>query len=463
MAFYNEEDEEEEQQGPQTTGAESGVVGSGAGGADAAQAATADDGAQSKPESFVGISQYINANKPQSQKLASQVVGNINTKAQGVDTALSSAENSFNQAADSQKVEADDALFDQVKTNATAVTADPNKVSQFTKLRNASYQGPQDLQSFDNGSAWGNIQSALGKAKTAKSQAGTEEGRMGLIKEISNNPRQSQGALVFDNLLLQSNPNSAEMLKNAGSSLNDIDARLAQGQTAAQAKAKEIADANAAVKNSAKGALQTGYQNFTGDLASREAAKDAEQQAAFEAAQESLDYRNLPDNLLAELGLRAGQNIYRTNLADYLTRQDTANAKTLATDDDYARQAALLELMGEDAISNPLLNPTVDRELMGQVGSGYGYDKSGVAQNVDKERAALTSELSNTLDKYGIDYLTPEQLANDPEGMIERFGSNPENTPFIRDLMGLYNKYKANRKINTYTPGGMTGPMGSGV
>src|SRR5689334_1545753 len=124
MAFYNEKDEDEEQQGGQQVGGESGVVGSGAAGG--AQAAVA-GGASSKPEPFVGISQYINANKPQSEKLANQVVGNINTKAQNVDSALNSAQNSFNQAADAQKVQGNDDLLNEIKTDARGVASDANK------------------------------------------------------------------------------------------------------------------------------------------------------------------------------------------------------------------------------------------------------------------------------------------------------------------------------------------------
>jgi hypothetical protein len=454
MAFYDEEQDEEGQggQGPQATGAQSSVISSGGGEA---------VGSGGKPEPFVGISQYINANKPQSEKLANQVAAKVNEKASAVDSALGSAQSSFNQAADSQKVSGDEGLFNAVKTNATSVTSDPSKKSQFDALRNASYTGPQKLEDLDSGNAWGGIQSALQKAKQAKAATGTEEGRMGLIKEVSNNPRQSQGGLVFDNLLLQSNPNSASKLQGAGSSLNDIDQRLAAANTSAAAKSKEIADNNAAVRGQARGAAQTGYQNFTSDLAAREAAKDAEQQTAFENAQKAIDYRNVPDDLLQSLGLKSGQSIYNANLQDFLKRNDTANAKTLATDDDYAKQSALMSLMGDEAVSNPLLNETTDKALMGQVGTGYDYDAPGLNEKINSDRSRLTND-AKLLANFGF---------SDPGGNIDKWISdmkflqqNGMLTPEKEQkLNGLLTKYNADRKINSYGSIGGGSPMGTVV
>lgn len=493
MAFYdeNEDDEQQEGQGPVALGAEAGVLGEGA-----AQAqGSSGGGSAPKKEPFVGISQYINANKPQSEKLANQVAGNIETKAQNADSALNSATNSFNQAADSQKVQGNDALFGEVQNNAVGVNSDANKKSQFETLRNASYSGPQDLQNLDSGNAWAGIQSALQKAKDAKAAANTESGRMGLIKEVSNNPRQSQGALLVDNLLLQSNPNAAGKLQQAGSSINSFDQRLSDANAASKAKSDEISANNASLAAGAKNALTSGYQNIYGagagsdnkygtdddvamniggSLLDRVAGKTAAQNDAYLGLKQRIGQNSLTPEDLNYFGISPDTRLYGANLKDYLTSNVDANIKNVATNDDYAKLAALSALSGEGASVPDFLNPATDKNLVGTAGKGYNYDQQGLANKI--------SERGN---EYNQKY---QQLLSDEMASV----ANPENvkawhnwllngqkipgweddalTDYARSVDGqrliqLAKEYGYLDKA--YDPGkvvgGMTGPLGRGV
>ncbi len=451
MAYYNPDEEEQEEQGPIATGAESGVLSAGA---EASSAGDAAGGPVKKAEPFVGISQYINANKPQSEKLASQVVGKIDEKAQGVDSALSSAQNSFNQAADSQKVEADEGLFGAVKSNAESVVGDAGKASQFTKLRDASYSGPQSIQDIDSGAAWGGIQSALQKAKQAKEAAGTEAGRMGLIKEVSNNPRQSQGALTFDNLLLQSNPNAAGMLQNAGASLNDADARISGAAESAAQKAKDIAAANAAVSSQAKGAVKSGFDNLfgaeagadgkygtaddvnlnlSGSLSARAQAAKQAQSDAYGSLYENLRKNDLSAEDYSALGLNPNDKTYRANLLDYLSPNQDADIRTSAGDEDYARQAALASLMGDE--SGPtILNEATDRSLMGKAGKGYEFNNAGLSEKISADKQDYKNEY-NDIFNSGADKSDPAMRDSQQKVIdwIYNDGPRPEGWSQIKD------------------------------
>jgi len=389
MAFYNGIEEEDEDEGTgQTVGPESAALGAGA-----VNAEPGGSGAASKPEPFVGISQYINANKPQAEKLAGQVVSNVDGKAAGVETAIGSAQNSFNQAADSQKVEADDDLFSQVKTNATSVVGDQNKVNSFTKLRDASYSGPQSIQDMDQGNAWGGIQSAIQKAKQAKDLTNTEEGRMGLIKEISNNPRQSQGGLIFDNLLLQSDPNAAKRLQDAGASLNTVDERLAGANQTAAEKAASIKAQNQGVSQLAKGALTEGYAGLGNDLASRESMADLEQQGQVKYLKQAIQNGTLTPEMLAQLKMTAKDNTYGADLSKFINYTDTVDKYSVANQDDIARQSALKSLAGDNSLGDDFLSAA---RKLGEKGENFQTDLAGYGASKDANLSAYNSAMNDT-------------------------------------------------------------------
>ncbi len=390
MAFYNPDEDEEgqeqgqggEQVGPVATGPEQSAIDSAAAGA---------AGGPAKAGSFVGISDYINANKPQSEKLAGQVAGNVDQKAKAVDDSLGGLQSSFNQAAEAEGVQEDQDLFNQVKTNASSVVSDPNKQNSFTKLRDASYSGPQTLQDVGGGQAWGGLQSALDKAKQAKTAVGTEEGRMGLIKEISNNPRQSQGALTFDNLLLQSNPNASSKLQQAGSSLGDVDQRLAGAQQTAAQKAAQVKAQNQAVAQKAREAVSSGYTGLGEQLSQRELAADQAEQARVAAIQQGIKSKQLSPEVLQELGMSADDTTFGVDLSQFINYQDRLDKNSVATQDDLAQQAALRALAGETDLGEEIINSAA----VGQKGKGFDLDLASYLAAQDQQKNAFNSAFNS--------------------------------------------------------------------
>jgi hypothetical protein len=423
VAYYDQNKDEEEsgnQGGGVQVGPESGTVAQGAQAPASNQAgAPGTPGTQAaapKKDSFVNISDYINANKPQSEKLASQVVGSVNDKANAADSALNSASNSFNQAADAQKVTADPSLFGAVSQDARQVTKDPSKTSQFGSYLNAGYNGPQQIEDVDSGNAWTGLQNAISSAKTAKDETGTEAGRMQLIKDVSNNPRQSQGGLVFDNLLLQSNPNSAQMLQNAGSNLNDIDQRASAADTNAKAYAQSVANNNAAVKQQASQAVNSGYNNIYGadpgadgkygtaddknlnlsdSLLGRVGSTTASQNQAYKDIQDRVAKNRLTADDYKALGLSANSPTYTANLNDYLKADPNANIRNVATQDDYDKLSALSSLMG--SAGPGYLNPTTDANLIGSAGKGYNIDSAGLQNKIAADKQDYTGKLNSLI------------------------------------------------------------------
>jgi len=438
MAFYDEE-EEQEAGGPQQLSAQSGDVGSGGGmGASGAPAGAEAPKAQ---ENFVGISQYLNANKPQSEKLAGQVAGKIEEKAKGFESALGGAKSSFDAQADSQKVVGDEALFSQVKTNAEKL-ADEQKGS-FAKMRDAQYKGPTSLEATDS---WAGLQSSLKKAQDAGKAASSEEGRMGLIKEISNTPRQSKGALTFDNLLLQNNPNAAAKLKQAADPISGFGEKINEANLGAANKAKEIAGINQQTRDAARGSLSEGYGGLQSSLAERESAADAQQLAQFQNIQKQLSQGSASNELLSQLGLTGDMSTYGISPSDFLSYVDGANTASVAGEDDLARQQVLRELAGE-AID--LGNPLIEGEL-GKLQNPYAFNSAGFDGAVtarENEFQGLVSGIDSEINK--LQSAPPPASARTSAEDAAKWSENRNKqiAKLMSQRASLEDEYKANNKV----------------
>lgn len=443
MAFYNEEEDEQGEVAGTgiTVGPEAGTVGAvGSGGAAPAGGL---------PGNFVGISDYINANKTQSEKLADQVAGKVDEKAQMADKSLEEAQTSFNQKAEAQKVNVDEDLLGQVQSNAESVVSDPNKVTSFNQIRNAQYAGPKALEETEQ---WGGLQSALQQARGAKEAAGTEQGRMGLIKEVSNNPRQSQGALTFDNLLLQSNPNAAQKLQAAGSNLGSFDQRLEGAKQTAAQKAAEIQGLNTAAAQRARDAVKQGFTGLGEQLSQREAQADAAEAARVQAIQEGIRTGKVTPDILQALNMSAQDKTYGVDLSQFLQYQDRIDKNSVATQEDLARQAALRALAGGDDLGQDFINSAA----LGQRGQSFDIDLPAylAAQDQVKNRfnAAFTDKASTEWDRTN---QQGSDIGSSLDDIIRILGPIQNQSPVYKaryedalvQKAALQNKYNFNKTL----------------
>lgn len=432
MAYYDDTDEDEQPNGASNTSAPStSVNGSGTGQSTSAQSGTVDSGAPTaaagtstasgvgssggapapngaSKESFVNISQYLNANQPQSQKLAGQVAGDINQKASDVDNSLNSTVNSFDQAADAQKVTENSDLLNNVKNNAESVTADPNQTSAFGQQLGATYSGPNQLEDLNSGNDWATLQSQLQTAQNAKDESNSESGRMQLIKDVSNSPRQSQGALTFDNLLLQSNPNSAAQLQAAGSSLGSFADRETAADQAAQTYAQNVAAGNQTTATDAQTALTGGWQGLSDSLNQRLADKNTADSQSVSDLQTALANKTATEDQLTQLGIAnpnnlsnvpnadlAQQSYYGVNPGSYITGNTDTDIYSVANQQDLARQAALQQLAGQSVIlGSPVLSPIA---TLGQSGPAYNFNSGGFTSAIAGAQSQYQSALNQIL------------------------------------------------------------------
>lgn len=388
MAYVEpDKDKELDTGAPVATGPEagggtlgSGATGSGTGGTDApAAAAEPKASSSSGPGNFVGINQYLEANKPQSQKLASDVGGYVGGLSQAVKDTLPQQTNLYNQAVDKNTVNLDQNLFNEAKTNTAAVAQDQQKAQSFKNMRDASYKGPSD---FESSEFYKPTADAFAKAQQASQNTETEQGQRNLL----NNYEQEKigkvagtGVNNFDQMLLQSGGGKEQLAKarEGFSGLKDVldQAKQAGLQKAQQAQATTAATRNAILSNFGEGgeygqkALENRLNTTAQQQQTSAAANVKRLQNAFATGQglddqdlKTLgisrdDYNGLLNTMQqtnnaaigggGAIGLVGDTN--KADLSAYFQNVDPGsqiNAQNVASADDYARYAALNELMG---------------------------------------------------------------------------------------------------------------------
>lgn len=369
LAYYENEDEDlneqsSDQGGPVQTSAPSSMIsGQGA----AASGNTPQQTASNSPDkgsNFVGIHDYINANKNQADKLGNQVSGVIQNSA---DQAKGSI-NQLNQAADDQIKSTgmlNDDLSNKIANNPESLTQDERNTAKNTSK--AQYSGPKDVTGF--GDLYNNAQKNVNTAQSNINNSGTEQGRMGLISQVNNKPR-TQGMNVFDNTLLQAGGGREKIAQAAtankgigqefdtakqniqnkiGRADDSTTTNIDESAGAIGETNKAQADAYSKIQNSLnnwKAGFQPKVKQAQDDLV-------AQQNRVSEDIQ---DISKLDPETLSLMGLNAGDRIYDLNLNDYLNSVSPSdiNSSNIASAEDYARYAALADLAGEkDLYLNP--------------------------------------------------------------------------------------------------------------
>ncbi len=346
MAYYFGEEDQNKNDTNVQAGKESTVLANGPMGASAPSAPNnaSTNNARTNPGNFVGISQYLDANKPQSAALADKVGGVITGAADTARNELGS------KVADTEgQIKSNTVNYDQSAVNQLNQDASKADVNKINSLKNASYQGPTALGGIDS----------LAGAKQAAANADTEEGRRALVGSLYKDQPLKKGALSFDNLLLQADPTAKGTLQaakdkaNVGGLETDIAAQNARLQAQSQA-AKDTTAQTAAQTRAAIGQAQSGFES---GLQGR---VDAARKSATQNAQETLARLQsgggltgqATDQDLSLLGINQDQygkllsSGSAPNLTGAVRDASGINAGNVATAEDYARYNVLKRLAG---------------------------------------------------------------------------------------------------------------------
>ncbi len=319
------------------------------------------------PGNFVGIQQYLNANQPQSSKLAGQVGGYVSDLGTSARGAASGAQGQFQNAINQNTVNLDQSLFNEAQANPQQVAADAAKKAEFQKEYNANYGGPS---SFEGSDYYAPALQATRAASDATTLLGTPEGQKSVVANLEKKTGgySTPGAQSFDTALLQAAPNAREVIGQTIAKNSDLKANL-------DALA---AEGNKAAKNAAATTVATNqaYQGTFGNQQLQSALEKALTAKASEANTSALKQgqsiveklvsnQPLTDQELQSLDInkdnlsqiQAGEK-YVSDLNPYTgVVSPNITGQQIASSDDYARYLALNELTGQNA--NFLTNPNL--------------------------------------------------------------------------------------------------------
>ncbi len=371
MAFVQEDDEENQNQ-PETSGAGGLITGGASGGS--AKSPSSPNAPGGMPGNFVGIQQYLDANKPQSDKLANQVGGYVTDLGDTARSTVSNQKNQFQNAVDTNTVGFDENLYNEAQKNPQAVAADAARKASFQKMYNANYQGPQSFTGSDYDTA---ASKATNAATEAANQTKTEQGQKQLVSGLQKKTAgySTEGASAFDSLLLQAAPNARQILGDAANKQSDLNANLAAVRAEENKAASDAATKTANTSKTVQGtfgnnALQNQIQKTLMDRAGSrtQTAKD-NVNAIIEKLKRG---ESLTDEELTRSGLGGNASVspytsiqnyrnYVPDLGSYFHQEvPDITGQQVATPEEYARYAALNDLTSQkaDYLTNPSLAET---------------------------------------------------------------------------------------------------------
>ena len=454
MAFYQDDDENQQdpnvQQGPQQTAPSSSVIGGSGAPGGAPGGAPQSSLAPDKPGNFVGIKQYLDANKTQAAKLGDQTAGVINNSANDARAGVQA----LNQEAQ-DKVKTVNSLDPGVssKLQNGAETLSNDERNTVKNTAGARYTGPAastDLNSYQAAA------DKTQKATTNLGNAGTEEGRMNLVTQINSKPR-TQGINVFDNALLQAG-GGREKVEQAAAANQGVTGGLTAANQAINSQIGRADDPSTPDVDESTGAIgQTNkaqadaykqIQDALGNWQTGFQPKVQQAQNDFTSQQQKVSSDigdnpyQLDEDTMSLLGLSRGDRAYNLDFNKYLNPGSPSdiNAGNVASAEDYARYGALSDLAGVDPT---VLNPA-------------NASQAGTAPKFGANTEQLKTDMGQAAAKYNTNYnqstdvVKPEFAPKDPQAQ-KLF--NPANWGFPLTPANIENiviPYIRNRNVDNF-------------
>jgi len=362
MAFYLDE-EEKEQEGGQgfTPGGQSSDLGSdggtGVGGASGQPSNKPDN-----PGNFVGLKTYLDANKSQSQKLGDNVSGQVSGSIDNAQTNINNLNSQFDQSAKSGLINDFDNAGTQaqnISNNASLGTKQnlPNQadVTRFGEIANAQYKGPKGVEELEG---YNPVLQSISEAQKLSGLAGTEEGKIGLVKNAASpQGKYSEGQAKLDSYLLGGDENK-QKLETARAGFQNINPLFDTTKTNAKTQAslydKQTNDLKNNTRNLLKNTALARQAAIQQDLQAQRLQTENRQKETESYRQLFGDTSDAGDLSLSSaqaqaLGLTGNQQLYGALNQDpsfYFQNQGAFDENKAISVDDQARMAALAGLSG---------------------------------------------------------------------------------------------------------------------
>lgn len=423
-----------------------------------------------KGSGFTNLQRIMQANV--GNRLGQAVGGGIQRAGQQAHSQLGEAENQFKTQAEQNRLDTPEARERVQNVLGNAENATEGDINAFANYRAGQYKGPTDIQNIETIKGQATEAQNLGKA------IGTAGGRTGLLQRFAAGPGQyGTGAQRLDELLLGST--GAKNLQAARRSVTGLGQEVSNKQQAAQEIGKQyINQARGFGEDVTKRTTEAATAALT--PAEQKAKEDNERDAALraQAEQEALraqESGTLSRQALEALGLQAGQQLYGTNLGEFIGYQgrgvnEAARPEEVMTPEEFQKFSNLRKLMGGTLEG---YDPTkVNTYQAGQL----NYNKEALQKALSENEGKLGVERQAAKDAAEVNQLVQQRLPLEAElqrlkeqnpapGQIVDMSQldeiakiNPGLANYYRSINDLQNQIAGiQNQINVKFPGAVTG------
>lgn len=318
---------------------------------------------------FVNVSDYLDKNPGAGEHIGDLATDKLTTQRDEAMGSINDAKTGFGQQVQAGGMKLDQSVLDNAFSSPETFTQDPNNTAKFLALRDAAYKGPNSLQESD---VFAPTQSKVTALDQTGAGLGTEAGRTNLVEGLSSHPTHGKSAL--NQLLLQGTPDAAQKINDTAGTFANVDDQWQKFVQDSPNQVSQVKSETDAARNATRAGLTDATKAFTDQLSAKTAKATGEHDAF------NTNYTNLNNKLndghsgadltakeLEDLGMKDAfpylsklnsfnQDLDRYGnpvaLSSYVTpgRADTniPTAGNVASSQDYAREAALQQLSGND-------------------------------------------------------------------------------------------------------------------
>ena len=392
---------------------------------------------------YANIQSYLDANKDQADQMGSNISQNIENKGAEAQTAVT------DYGSKAPKVAAYDpnAALGKVTT-----LSDQEKQDYKAQRATGGYTGPD---TFDAMEGYKDAAEKSAKASVLAKNAATEVGQQQLLKDTYARPSYTAGQNKLDQVLLQGSEGSKQALQGVSQKYSDLDKLFSDAQNKVGGAINESKAQALANKQNISAAEKAAREGLINPIQQRAAEQNAANQALISRVTGDVSDDVLGQDVLSQLGLNEGQNLYDLNLSNYLNTDATqVGLNQAANADERAKYAALAGLF-DDASMNQI-------DANGKPINAVSFDNSRFTSDLGKKQAEYENSYNNervfpfAFSQNGPSMSTAKEVETGIENYKNLINTDPNNAgryqSFIntgqKQLDDYKNKFAVNRKIS---------------
>jgi hypothetical protein len=285
---------------------------------------------------YVGIDQYLGANKQGGERLAGTMAEDLTKRHAGHKANIGKLQTGFTEQSGAERIKD---ISGQIKADPTKITSE-----QFGRTV-GGYQGPSTLQDIEG---YGKTAAGVEQFGSRLGMTETQPGQTTLLREQFGKPQYTRGQSRLDAALLSAAPGARDKFANIRQSLGGLGSELGAAESTAAGIGSQYLSEGQKYSDLARSTLSSERENLLGALESERDRVNQAREAEYQAELDKIMGQVKSDtggSLLERIAARKADERNKAQ-AQFLTQGKAAGISDIATDEQRARDAALATLAG---------------------------------------------------------------------------------------------------------------------